>query len=406
MLPQDMVWTAWQTFSDPEYGINSITPLRTKSQALSIVSLYNERCMLLYTQPKRIIPGRWGHMQYAFTCPGLRACRSTQRGAEMENRMSELENLAETKYRNIAGIKVVKKGQCMYETYFNGFGPEDTIHVMSVTKSILSALTGIAIDRGDIQSADQKVLDFFPDYTPKRGEKTIQKVTLKNLLTMTAPYKYRSEPYTKVYTSADWTRAALDLLGGRAGITGAFQYSTVGIQILSGILANATGMPVRDFAAEYLFTPLGIKTPDNTILHNKKEHFEFLKERHPSGWVVDPKGVNTAGWGLCLTLCDMVKFGELYAKEGLFHSKRILSSSWIRESTGEKSRWGELPYGYLWWIIDYRGSHCYAAIGDGGNAVFVCPEKELVAAVASCFVQRAEIPILELLTGRIVPMFV
>lgn len=131
-----------------------------------------------------------------------------------------------------------------------------------------------------------------------------------------------------------------------------------------------------------------------------------MKERHPSGWVVDPKGVNTAGWGLCLTLCDMVKFGELYAKEGLFHGKRILSSSWIRESTGEKSRWGELPYGYLWWIIDYRGSHCYAAIGDGGNAVFVCPEKELVAAVASCFVQRAEIPILELLTGRIVPMFV
>nr|WP_308627529.1 serine hydrolase [uncultured Eisenbergiella sp.] len=324
----------------------------------------------------------------------------------MENRMSELENLVETKYRNIAGIKVVKKGQCMYETYFNGFGPEDTIHVMSVTKSILSALTGIAIDRGHIQSADQKVLDFFPDYTPKRGEKTIQNVTIKNLLTMTAPYKYQSEPYTKVYTSADWTRAALDLLGGRAGITGAFQYSTVGIQILSGILANATGMPVRDFAAEYLFTPLGIKTPDNTILHNKEEHFAFLKERHPSGWVVDPKGVNTAGWGLCLTLCDMVKFGELYAKEGLFRGKRILSSSWIRESTREKSRWGELPYGYLWWIIDYRGSHCYAAIGDGGNAVFVCPELELVAAVASCFVQRAEIPILELLTGRIVPMFV
>lgn len=107
------------------------------------------------------------------------------------------------------------------------------MNVMSVTKSVIALLTGIAIDKGYIESVDQKVLDFFPKYTVKRGEKTIYDVTIRHLLTMTAPYKYRSEPWTKVCTSDDWTKAALDLLGGRSGITGEFKYSTLGIQIMS-----------------------------------------------------------------------------------------------------------------------------------------------------------------------------
>ncbi len=153
-----------------------------------------------------------------------------------------------------------------------------------------------------------------------------------------------------MYSSPDWVQAALDLLGGRAGITGEFKYSTVGVQILSGILVNATGMPIADFAAERLFTPLGIKKPRNIILHNKEEHFAFLKECHPTGWVIDPKGVNTAGWGLCLSPRDMVKIGELYRNGGIYDGKRLLSSAWIEESTREQSRWGEMPYGYLWWL--------------------------------------------------------
>jgi CubicO group peptidase (beta-lactamase class C family) len=75
---------------------------------------------------------------------------------------------------------------------------------------------------------------------------------------MTAPYKYKSEPWTKVCTSNDWTKAALDILGGRKGITGEFKYSTLGIQILSGVIANASGMKVIDFANAYLFETLGI----------------------------------------------------------------------------------------------------------------------------------------------------
>lgn len=322
----------------------------------------------------------------------------------MNNDILNLENLIRTDYDNIAGIVVQKKGEIVYERYFDGFTSKDTIHIMSVTKSIISALTGIAIDKGYIKSPDQNVLEFFPDYKLRRGEKTIQHVTIENMLTMTAPYKYKSEPYTKVYTSDDWTKAALDLLGGKAGITGEFKYSTVGTQILSGVIINATGRSVSDFAAEHLFNPLGIKAPGNTKIGNTEEHFAFLKDRHVSGWAVDPKGVNTAGWGLCLTPRDMAKIGQLYLNKGIYEDRKILSSKWIEDSTKEKSSWGELPYGYLWWIADYDGYHCYAAIGDGGNFIFVNQDKSIVVAIASRFVPKYKVKI-ELVTREIIPLF-
>ena len=121
---------------------------------------------------------------------------------------------------NICQMTALKNGVILINDTWHDFKTTDTVHIMSVTKSVVSLLIGIALDKGFIQSIHQPVLDFFPDYTTKRGEKTIQQVTLKHLLTMTAPYKYRSEPWTKVCSSDDWTVAALDLLGGRAGLTG------------------------------------------------------------------------------------------------------------------------------------------------------------------------------------------
>lgn len=304
----------------------------------------------------------------------------------MDNKnITLLEKLIQKQYGNMAGIVVSKNNKIAYESYFDGYAAKDTIHVASVTKSIVSILVGIAIDKGFIKSVDQKVLEFFTDYTLKRGEKTIQKVTLKNLLTMTAPYKYKYEPYTKVYTSDDWTKAALDLLGGRKEI-GDFKYSTVGTQIISGILTNATDQSVIDFAAENLFGPLGIKVPHNTRIPSKEEHFAFLKDKHVSGWVIDPQGINTAGWGLCLTPTDMAKIGELYLNDGKLNGNQIISSKWIKDSTKQHSRWGELPYGYMWWIVDGG----YAALGDGGNVIYVNPEKKIVIAIASRFMPRAK----------------
>ncbi|PAD67490.1 serine hydrolase [Bacillus sp. 7586-K] len=315
------------------------------------------------------------------------------------NPISNFEDLIKNEYSNIAGIAIIKDEHLIYEKYFDGYTKEDGLHIASVTKSITSALIGIAIDKGYIKNIEQKVIEFFPDYTVKRGEKTIQNITIRNLMTMTAPYKYKSEPYTKIYTSDDWVKATLDLLEGKGGI-GVFKYTTVGTHILSGVLANATSQSVIDFATENLFKPLGINAPNHVFIQNKEDYLAFLKDKYVTGWIVDPKGINTAGWGLTLTPRDMAKIGQLYLSGGVWNGNQILSSKWIEESTKEKSRWGELSYGYLWWIVD----DCYAALGDGGNVIFINPKKEMVVAIASRFMPRAKDRI-ELIRKHIIPLF-
>ena len=98
-----------------------------------------------------------------------------------------LENKVKNEYGNIAGIVVLKNDSVVYESYFNQCSENEPIHVFSVTKSIISMLFGIAIDKGYIKNLDEKVIDFFPNYKIKKREKTIQHITIKNLLTMTAP---------------------------------------------------------------------------------------------------------------------------------------------------------------------------------------------------------------------------
>ncbi|NCC15888.1 MAG: class C beta-lactamase-related serine hydrolase [Clostridia bacterium] len=308
----------------------------------------------------------------------------------------------EAKYSNTAGLVIQKSGKLIYEKYFDGYKETDTLHLFSVTKSITSILIGMAIDQGYIKSVDQKILEFFPDYTMKRGEKTIQSITLKNILTMTAPYKYKSEPYTKVYGSEDWTKAGLDLLGGKKPI-GDFKYSTVGAQILSGVLQNAVGKPVLEFASENLFTPLGINTPTPTGFANKDEHMAFFKDKYVSGWVVDPQGSPTTGWGLTLCPKDMAKIGQLCLNQGTWNNKQLVSASWIKESTKEHARWNEFPYGYLWWNFDSDGSGAFAALGDSGNAIYINPKEQVVISIAARFKPRAKL-VIELINKCILPI--
>ena len=151
---------------------------------------------------------------------------------------------------NICQICAMRDGDIVYEDSWHRFKPEDPVNVNSVTKGVMAILAGIAVDKGAIKSVDEKVITFFPDYQVKRGEKTIYDVTIRHLLTMTAPYKGKSEPWKKVCTSDDWTKAALGFLGGRSGITGEFRYATLGIQILAGIIERATGEKCIDFAPD------------------------------------------------------------------------------------------------------------------------------------------------------------
>lgn len=107
-----------------------------------------------------------------------------------QEKIKELEQKIGRQYSNTTGVVVLKEGHLIYEKYFNGCTKESRVHIYSVTKSIVSALVGIALDKGYIKSTEQRVLDFLPDYKVKRGEKTLQNITIRDMLTMTVPYKY------------------------------------------------------------------------------------------------------------------------------------------------------------------------------------------------------------------------
>lgn len=323
-----------------------------------------------------------------------------------QEKVAALEKKINHDYGNIAGIVILKDGTTCYEHYFNECTPDSRIHVYSVTKSIVSLLIGIAMDKGYIKSIDQKVLDFFPDYTVRRRERTIQQVTLRHLLTMTAPYKYKLfTPYIKYFTSDNSVQFTLDLLGGRGEI-GNFRYTPlIGPDILSGILVKATGQSVLEFATENVFSPMGITVERNVIFHNKKEQLAFNQAKHISGWVADQAGINTAGWGLSLSPVDMAKIGLLYLNNGKWGDTQVVSTSWIEESTREHSRWKKvnLPYGYLWWIVDDK-EHTCAAMGDGGNVIYFNKKNRIVVSIASFFKPRVKDRI-ELIKEHIEPIF-
>lgn len=287
------------------------------------------------------------------------------------------------KYNNITGILVQKDGETRYERYFHGFAAEHAVHVYSVTKSIVSALIGIALEKGYLKSVEQNVLDFFPDYPVLPGEKTIQNVTIQHLLTMTAPYKYKTEPYMQFFTSQNPIQDALDLLGGDKQI-GVFNYSAIGgTHILSGILSQATGQSALDFALEHLFAPPGIQGMQHIVLRSKREHRAVMNDRNTRGWVADPQGNNFASWGLFLTPREMAKLGQLYLDGGVWEGRQVVPAQWVAESTAEHSRavdYGNLAYGYLWWVID---AESFAAVGDGGNVIYVNTKKRMVVSIAS-----------------------
>jgi len=297
-------------------------------------------------------------------------------------KIGELEELIAREYGGVTGVVVRGRGELLYEGYYNGYSAGDAVHVYSVTKSVFSILLGIAIDEGLIDSVRRKVLDFFPDYAVLPGEETIRDVTVENLLTMTAPYKYETEPYEAFFSSPDPIRYALDLLGGDRPI-GAFNYSAVGgTHVLSGVLAAATGRSIREYAVEKLFSPLGIDVPRDIVLRTEEEHLAAMRDKGLRGWAVDPQGLSAASWGLFLTPTDMARIGQLYLNGGAWDGRRVVSERWIRESTREHSRcleWGNMAYGYLWWLPPGG----YAALGDGGNAIYVNPKNGLVVSVAA-----------------------
>ena len=295
---------------------------------------------------------------------------------------------------NIRQIVAYKDNILEIEEYREGFSKEDTMNIMSVTKSITSLLIGIAIDKGYIKSVDDKVMDYYKTvYTPKRGEKTIYDVTIKHLLTMTAPYKGKSEPWKKVCTSNDWSLTILDSLGGKNGITNEFRYHTLGVQILMGIIERQSKMNGLDFANKYLLNPLGIESRISANCNTKEDQLAYVmnKSNHGKVWFLDPKNSPTAGWGISLSAIDMAKIGLMVLNKGIYNNKRIVSERWIDEISTPRisldESMGNQDYGYLWWL-PHRTSNVIAAIGDGGNVIYIDRIKNIVVTVTGYFKPR------------------
>lgn len=284
-------------------------------------------------------------------------------------------------YDNTEGIVILKTGKIIFEEYFGNSNSKSKLHIASVTKSILSALIGIAIEKGYIKSTDETVMGYFPEYNFISPNGVRENVTIQNLLTMTAPYSFDdwNEPLEALCTSPDWIEFALQEMG-QNGKIGAFKYSTAGAHLLSAILTRVTGKSTREFANEFLFNQIGI---DNISEYPMNSYgYDDLFGKKVKGWVHDPNNITTGGWGLTLTVREMARFGQLYLNNGFWNGKQIIPQDWIVKSTTPNLN----HYGYMWWLFENDELNAFAAMGDGGNTICCVPQKNLVVAIASHFI--------------------
>ena len=189
--------------------------------------------------------------------------------------LADLEREVSARFGRIRAVLINRGGQLVFERYFGGCGQDDSHLVASVTKSVLSALVGIAIDRGFIRGVDQRVLDFFPDYAPGGHERLKRRLTLKHLLTMTAGFQWRTGPrghelfLDRLRRSRDWVAFILSLPVKERAL-GTFQYNSAAAHLLSAIITRSTGRCAREFAATHLFGPLGIDLPADDTPHGRE----------------------------------------------------------------------------------------------------------------------------------------
>ena len=314
-------------------------------------------------------------------------------------------------YDNTLGIVAYKNNKKVYEEYFNGANSDEAVHAFSITKSVVSILIGIAIDKGYIESVNQKVLDFFPDYKLRRNQEQLKDVTIEHFLTMTVPYKYKYEPYKKVFTSQNWGEKVLEFIGGKQKIGEKFHYSTVGIQVLSNILVRTTGVSLKEFAQRYLFDKLDIPNVPDVEIHDKESQLEFYHSRNVRGWAKDPDGYYTTGWGLSLTTDEFAKIGLLCLNNGMYNGEKIVSENYIKEMFTER----EKNYSYMWWIYnkdekiqilrkEYNtGKYdSYCANGVGGSLIAVIPEDQVVICMTCSLVYNPKIR-MELINNYLLP---
>ncbi len=265
---------------------------------------------------------------------------------------------------NLHSLIMMRNGRVIFEFYLPPYD-RDTLHnVKSVTKSIMSALVGIALREGILDNLARPVLDYFPEYVTGDMDRRKAQITLRHLLTMTSGLDLdeNGPVMTGIFASDDWIEATfarpMSEDPGRR-----FEYCTALTHAMSGVLSRAGGQSLLELADRYLFGRLGINGVQ---------------------WRQDPHGHYFGGSELFMTPRDMAKIGQLFFNRGRWDGEEVVPAEWVQESTGDRMAGieAEEGYGYWWWQIpiDETG---YKAAGWGGQRICVLPRWNMVLVATS-----------------------
>jgi CubicO group peptidase (beta-lactamase class C family) len=238
-----------------------------------------------------------------------------------------------------------------------------TVNIKSASKSIVSALVGIAIEQQKLR-LDQPIAELMPEYFPGNADPQKRTITLKHLLSMTAGLESTSfQNYGSWTASGNWVRNAL----GRPMVCApgtCMVYSTGNSHVLSALLTRKTGVSTRAFANRYLFGPMGTQI---------------------GPWTRDPQGNFLGGNEMQLTPRQLLRFGQLYLNGGRVGQQQVLNPEWIRQSWLElaTSPFNGYRYGLGWWAREAAGHRVHFAWGYGGQYVFVVPDLRIVVVATS-----------------------
>ena len=267
-----------------------------------------------------------------------------------------------SKNPKIYSLIILRNDVIVVEKYFHAGRINRAVHIQSVSKSILSALVGIAIREGYIESLDQKVGEFLPEYFATVDDSRKKEITLRDLLTMRSGFDW--DDNITALPGDDWVQSALAVpLVTHPGST--FNYSTISSHLMSVVLTRATGMSTCEFAYRYLFDPLGI-TVEN--------------------WYRDPQGYALGGGGIFITPREMAKFGLLYLHGGEWDGLQVVPAEWVVESQGSQvvlTLSSDVRYGYYWWQHFVGGYRVNSALGYGGQNINIIPSLNMVIVTAA-----------------------
>ena len=273
------------------------------------------------------------------------------------------------------------------EHYFRGMRTDRQVNVKSVSKTLLSAMIGIALEAGYFENLDQRVEEFLPAYFEGITDSRKREITLENLITMRSGLRGTSfDNYNPWILSRNWIRYVLEqpitaVPGSR------YQYSTGNTHLLSAILTESTGMSTLAFGRRYLFEPLDIRL---------------------RAWDRDPQGYYLGGNNMHLTPREMLAFGQLYLHRGRLGNRQIISEQWVEDSWRPKMRSfsSYSGYGYGWWYRRTSGFDVYYAVGYGGQYIFVVPDLDLTVVATSSLANRSRgrrPSVYSLLRSQIIP---